>query len=330
MPSREEERWTSEKSDLRYCPKHKRYYGQDAGCQLCGWEELERIRQQKQTATKLQKCPGCKEESLFWNTFFGLYECLNLDCERRFTKAELEKATDTAKIQEAFRQPSDRDVDEVRRQEREREPTLKGQALGEHNLKGTIGCCLIYLAMAGAIFGIVFWVVQGRGESWLGPHGESEIEVLNIVGADGHRITLVNNPDAMNPTWSELVSFLQHDKTDKQTYDYASFVCADFAEMLHNNAEAAGIMAAYVTVDLASSEVGHALNAFDTTDRGRVYIDDTGPLAFGSEYPSTCSADKIVTIEVGIEYIPESIFDCPGYSSTWESMGEVTAFQAYW
>jgi len=42
-----------------------------------------------------------------------------------------------------------------------------------------------------------------------------------------------------------------------------SFVCADFAETLHNNAEKVGIRVAYVTVNGI-----HALNAFDTTDRG--------------------------------------------------------------
>ena len=40
-------------------------------------------------------------------------------------------------------------------------------------------------------------------------------------------------------------------------------------------AEAAGIRAAEVQVTLVGENVGHALNAFLTTDKGLVYVDDT-------------------------------------------------------
>jgi len=142
-----------------------------------------------------------------------------------------------------------------------------------------------------------------------------------LVGADGHWITLENNPDAIDPTWAGLKDFLASDTTDRQTYSFSSFVCADFAEMLHNNAEAAGIRAAYVVVDLGPSAYypmsgGHALNAFDTTDRGLVYIDCTAPIEnYGG------SADKVVSVEVGQPYLPESIFPQVGWS--WLSMGMI-------
>lgn len=142
-----------------------------------------------------------------------------------------------------------------------------------------------------------------------------------LVGADGHWITLVNNPDATDPAWDELKAFLATDNTDKQTYSLASFVCADFAEMLHNNAEAAGIRAAYVTMQLGPSSYytmsgGHALNAFQTTDKGLVYIDCTAPIGNYSG-----SADKIVDVEVGQPYVPESVFPHGGWY--WLSMGVV-------
>lgn len=142
-----------------------------------------------------------------------------------------------------------------------------------------------------------------------------------IVGADGHYITLINNPDATNPTWGGLKSFLASDDTDRQTYSYTSFVCADFAEMLHNNAEATGIRSAYVTIRLGPISYytisgGHALNAFQTTDRGLVYIDCTAPIVNYSG-----SADKIVNVEVGKPYIPESVF--PHGAWRWLSMGVV-------
>lgn len=70
------------------------------------------------------------------------------------------------------------------------------------------------------------------------------VEGAILIGADGHRITLKNNPNAKNPSWAELKTFLLKDNTDSIKYDFDRFVCVDFAERVHNNAEAAGIRAA--------------------------------------------------------------------------------------
>jgi len=94
-------------------------------------------------------------------------------------------------------------------------------------------------------------------------------------GADGEPIELINNPDATDPTYAGLVVFIKEDSTDKHLYSY-DYVCSDFAEAVHNNAEAAGIRAAWVAIDLEGEVEGHACNAFETTDRGLVYIDCTG------------------------------------------------------
>jgi hypothetical protein len=136
----------------------------------------------------------------------------------------------------------------------------------------------------------------------------------------------VHNPAAKDPTWEELKSFLSQDNTDRHLYVNGSFVCGDFAEMLHNNAENAGISAAYVIINL-SSVSSHALNAFNTTDDGLVYIDDTG-LSAADNY--TCSADKIVAVAIGNEYTPVSIFPCAGRCITWNSLGIVTNLRIQW
>lgn len=182
--------------------------------------------------------------------------------------------------------------------------------------------------------GSLEYSASGRFDSatpvWVGPDGEELHEYVEtapntrVVGADGEYIELWNNPEASDPTWEELLEFLQEDRTDLVVYDTDSFVCADFAEMLHNNAEKAGIRAAYVHVEFVGESVGHALNAFKT-DKGLVYIDDTG-----TEISFPCSADKTVTLRVGREYVPESIFPCTGYSSTWESLGVVSRFRVVW
>ena len=143
-----------------------------------------------------------------------------------------------------------------------------------------------------------------------------------VSGSDcyGDFIILVNNSEAKNPTYSELLTFLKADNTDKLPYQptlsvvgfyygeaedkinlnriknivnrltepASPRVCADFAERLHNNAEIAGIRAGYVSLDLVGytdpanlgipSNSGHALNVFETVDRGLVFIDSTGSL----------------------------------------------------
>jgi len=101
-------------------------------------------------------------------------------------------------------------------------------------------------------------------------------DVLNTVEGDGDPIKLYDNAAAVNPSWEELKSFILLDDTDNHVYREGSFVCTDYAAILHNRAEAAGITSAYVNIDFVGDTPGHALNAFQTTDRGLVYIDCTG------------------------------------------------------
>ncbi len=142
------------------------------------------------------------------------------------------------------------------------------------------------------------------------------------VGADGHPIELTNNPNARNPTFRQLIGFIICDETD--TYEYLeesyspeskrAYTCADFAEDVHNNAEAAGIRAAWVAIGLEGKDEGHVCNAFETRDRGLVYIDCTGgvkevvavtqPVTTDTEpqLSQEKSWDTIAYIEVGKEY----------------------------
>jgi hypothetical protein len=140
-----------------------------------------------------------------------------------------------------------------------------------------------------------------------------------LVGGDGEPIILIDNPDAIDPSYAELVAFIQQDTTDAKDYlehPRIGYVCADFAEDVHNNAEAAGIRAASVSVDFEGDEMGHACNAFNTIDKGLVYIDCTGQgsddkLNFHAEYTeegfvfvddNPDSWDAVAYIEVGKEY----------------------------
>jgi len=140
-----------------------------------------------------------------------------------------------------------------------------------------------------------------------------------------------------NPSWAELKAFLLKDDIDKMKYVYPIVVCADFADKLKKNAEEAGWRCAVVWLDMVgytdpynygiASNAGHACNAFETMDRGLVYIDCTG-LPDSVYKPAHC--DKIVDVVVGEEYVPISIFPEVGWSDIWERMGIVTGINIHW
>jgi hypothetical protein len=169
----------------------------------------------------------------------------------------------------------------------------------------------------------------------------------------GEFIVLINNRNATNPTYSELLNFLSSDNTDEYSYSLSISaggiyfgneedmldleliqniidgtahpknpkICSDFAERLHNNAEMAGIRCGFIALDSPD----HALNVFETTDKGLVYIDDTGSFLFG---PDNC--DKVVNLKEGAEYIPVSLFPEYGWKGTWDSMGIVSGVFVTW
>ncbi|MGI6207533.1 MAG: hypothetical protein ACOYEW_04895 [Anaerolineae bacterium] len=99
-------------------------------------------------------------------------------------------------------------------------------------------------------------------------------DVLSALGGDGRPIELHDNPEAVDVSWEELKAFLRADDLDGYPYEPSSFVCADFAEALHNRAEEAGIRTAYVAVEFSEGP-GHALNAF-LVQGSIVYIDPQG------------------------------------------------------
>lgn len=91
-----------------------------------------------------------------------------------------------------------------------------------------------------------------------------------------------------NPTWSELKKFLEGDDTDTLPYVEGSFDCSGFAITLRDRAWRYSMRCAYVEVGFSKKE-GHALNAFETTDEGLIYVDNT-------------DADWIAYIEIGQPY----------------------------
>jgi len=144
-------------------------------------------------------------------------------------------------------------------------------------------------------------------------YGTGGISVISFEDPpDEDCVTLLNYPHTENPSFEELMQFLSEDDTD--SVHYASSytwgkICGWFAESIHNKAEEAGITSAFVVLEFWGGP-GHALNAFNTTDRGLVFIDCTGktsPLYIEPYNPYTITytigdidnEDKIVYVKRG-------------------------------
>jgi len=99
-------------------------------------------------------------------------------------------------------------------------------------------------------------------------------------------ILLVNKESSKNPTWAQLLEFLEKDKTEEGLYGFYG-VCGDFAQELHNNSESNGLKAAFVVTHLYEEDP-HAFNAFKTTDKGLVFVDCTGEPITPTNFEEWC------------------------------------------
>jgi predicted nucleic acid-binding Zn-ribbon protein len=115
-------------------------------------------------------------------------------------------------------------------------------------------------------------------------------------------INLVSNPNAKDPTFSQLESFLLADTNIDQAYTVGMVECTNYAETVYNDCEAAGIKAYFVVLWFSDITDGHALNAFQTTDRGLVFADCTSGDAYADTYAPYADFVRVGYIEVGKEY----------------------------
>jgi hypothetical protein len=74
-----------------------------------------------------------------------------------------------------------------------------------------------------------------------------------------------------NPTYNEMRDFLVKDSTSKLPYDQDERICTDFAADVNNNAKKQGINCAIVYI--LYGETGHSIVAFQTTDRGLIFVE---------------------------------------------------------
>lgn len=103
-----------------------------------------------------------------------------------------------------------------------------------------------------------------------------------------------------DPTYQEMLDFLTTDQTDKNPYNETSYVCWNFASDVMNNAFKAGYKCGWV--HLAFPDSAHAVNCFNTTDHGLVFVEP--------------QSDDVVTLTIGQPYWDRTKYSPPGYDDT--------------
>jgi len=104
------------------------------------------------------------------------------------------------------------------------------------------------------------------------------------------------------PSYNEAKSFLRRDKTDSTEYILGSFKCSDFAQTVKTNAAKEGIHCYYVNIDFPEPP-GHAIIAFNTTDKGMVFFEP--------------QSDEKMEVYIGVRYWKDNINRArPDYDDT--------------
>lgn len=102
-----------------------------------------------------------------------------------------------------------------------------------------------------------------------------------------------------NPTHDEVLEFIQEDDTDEMLYVEGEFECLDFCMMFRNNAFKKGYISYTVWIDFVGQTFGHSIIAFNTTDKGMVYLDP--------------QLDYFVDLQVGIDYWKDAVLSPQDY-----------------
>jgi len=102
-----------------------------------------------------------------------------------------------------------------------------------------------------------------------------------------------------DPTYAQLRAFITADATDLNEYVNDTYVCEDYSYDVIMHALAQKIRCAYVSIRFRGDNSGHAIVAFNTTDRGLVYIEP--------------QSDEEVNLHAGWEYWTECVIAGDGH-----------------
>lgn len=119
-----------------------------------------------------------------------------------------------------------------------------------------------------------------------------------------------------DPTYYEVLNFLDSDKTNKKPYDRDTFNCGHYSMEVNNNSEKQGIRCAFVYINITDPLLNHACVGFNTIDKGMVYFEPQNDkrvrLEIGKDYWADC-----MTVSKGYYYKPDPDWIIIDFISIW-------------
>jgi len=123
-------------------------------------------------------------------------------------------------------------------------------------------------------FGSIYGEGGTLGRDTIGDEA-SESSALVALGENSSSLESATASDqaitTKNPTFQEVRDFVLEDPTSRNEFVLNQYECRHFATEVNNNAEAAGLRCAIVLLCYKRGQ--HSVVAFDTTDRGMIYIE---------------------------------------------------------
>jgi len=188
------------------------------------------------------------------------------------------------------------------------------------------------------------WEFQKKVDSVLAKSSPDLLDVRWDVEGEPYDVPcFVDNVDAKDCTYEDLLVFLKEDQTDRMIVQIDDVLsrCERYALVLHDNAEKEGIRCGFTVITFAEIDeeygrFGHALCAFYTLDKGLIFIDDTRSdrdVVSSDNWKNVLpddhfdvNFDKIGEVAVGNKYMPRRLFNSMNY----KEMGTVESVDIYW
>ena len=120
------------------------------------------------------------------------------------------------------------------------------------------------------------------------PELNNNITLSENVTSNNQTLTL------KNPTFEEMRAFILKDTTSRKIFVLNKYECRHFATEVDNSAEATGWRCAFVL--LCYKQGQHAVIAFDTIDRGLVFIEPQTDAAIDVKVGGTYQNQEIIEI----------------------------------
>jgi hypothetical protein len=165
-------------------------------------------------------------------------------------------------------------------------------------MKAKLPLLLVALILLAVVPGVSYGDELRGHTDIAGQAGDEPAAAAADQAGDSAEAEIEDSQDTVvkNPTFAEVRDFILEDKTSRNKFVLNQYECRHFATDVNNNAEAAEIRCAFV---LLCYRVGqHAVVAFETTDRGLVYIEPQTDAAIHPEVGGKYQNQEIIEILV--------------------------------